>query len=110
MMRSVSAVSPVSSVVCEVGDSTAMADGATELSLAGVAEGSCASALQVERKTPAMIARHSLVLGGFVIPTHSASPVFPSRSFSVPVRRAFSGIGDRLEAYPIANADVIQPA
>ena len=48
MMRSVSAVSPVSSVVCEVGDSTAMVDGATELSLAGVAEGSCASASQIE--------------------------------------------------------------
>src|SRR6476469_7871403 len=74
MMRSVSAVSPVSSVVCEVGDSTAMADGATELSLAGVAEGSWASASQTKRKTPAMIARHSLVLGGLLIPTHSYYP------------------------------------
>ena len=53
MMRSVSAVKPVSSVVGEVGDSTAMIDGATELSPAGVAEGSCASASQTERKTPA---------------------------------------------------------
>jgi hypothetical protein len=110
MMRSVSAVRPVCSVVGEVGDSTAMISGATELSLAGVAEGSCASASQIEKKTPAMIARHSLVLGGFVIPTHSTSPDFPNRSFSVPVRRAFPGIEGRLEAYPIANADVVQPA
>ena len=100
------------SVVCEVGDSTAMADGATELSLAGVAEGSWASASQTKRKTPAMIARRSLVLGGFLIPTHSLlSPdFFPSRSFSAPVRRAISGIEGRLGAYPIASADVAQPA
>ena len=69
MMRSVSALRPVSSVVGEVGDPTAMISGMTELSLVGVAEGSCAIASQIERKTPAMITRHSLVLGGLLIPT-----------------------------------------
>ena len=67
MMRSVSALRPVSSVVGEVGDPTAMISAATGLLLAGVAEGSCASPSQAEQKTPAMIARHSLVLGGFLI-------------------------------------------
>ncbi len=73
MMRSVSAVRSVSSVVGEVGDSTAMIAGATELSPAGVTEGSCASASQIERKRPAIIARRSLALKGFIIPT---PPIF----------------------------------
>jgi len=77
MMRSVSAVGADSFVVWEVGDSTAMISGVTGLWLAGVAEGSCASASQTERKTPATIARRSLVLGGFLIPTHSFSRGFP---------------------------------